>query len=493
MNTGPMYLGIDLGTSGVKVVLADATQSILASATAALAVSRPASGQVEQNPDDWITATRAAIGEIRAGFQNELLAVKAIGLSGQMHGATLLDQADRVLRPCILWNDTRSHREADALDRMPAFRQLTGNVVFPGFTAPKLRWIQQHEPECFRQTAMVLLPKDYLRLWLTGEHVSDLSDASGTSWLEVGRRQWSEELLAACDLDLRQVPALVEGAEPSGVIRASIAEELGLNPQAIVAGGAGDNAAAAVATGTVEAGSAFLSIGTSGVLFAANDRFLPRPESAVHAFCHALPGRWHQMGVILSASAALNWFSNLVGSSAAELTAELGSTLQAPREALFLPYLAGERTPHNDARVRAAFHGLGGEMDRRALTQAVLEGVAFAFRDNLEALKEAGTRLSSVVALGGGSHSAYWVQAIATALNLPVELLEQGDYGAACGAVRLAMLADELAAPDSICAMPPRASVTLPDATLQPAFEAAYDHYKQAYNHASLKQPEQLS
>lgn len=477
-----MYLGIDLGTSGVKVILATSDQHIVTSATVALSVSRPYSGWSEQNPDDWIESTRRAILEIKDTFPGELMSVRAIGLSGQMHGATLLDSADQVIRPCILWNDTRSHIEANELDNQPMFREISGNVVFPGFTAPKLRWLSRNEPGHFRKTAKILLPKDYLRLWLTGESVSDMSDASGTSWLDVGKRSWSPELLASCDLGVEQMPALVEGTEVSGKLRPVIADELGLSKNVVVAGGAGDNAASAMAAGTINAGEAFISIGTSGVVFAANDSFLPNPQSAVHAFCHALPERWHQMGVILSATAALKWFANIVGSSEQTLTSELGSSLRAPGAALFLPYLAGERTPHNDALVRGAFRGLGAEMDRQALTQAVLEGVSFAFRDNLEALRSAGTNPTAMIAVGGGMNSIYWMRVIATAMNLPIAIPERGDLGAAFGAVRLAMLADEVSSPEELCLPPPVSETILPSATHRPAFEEAYQRFRNAYD-----------
>ncbi|WP_034855801.1 xylulokinase, partial [Sinorhizobium sojae] len=382
-----MYLGLDLGTSGVKAMLIDDDQRIIGSASAGLDVSRPHPGWSEQDPADWIRAADEAIGGLKAAHPRALAAVRGIGLSGQMHGATLLDRHDAVLRPCILWNDTRSHREAAALDRDPQFRALTGNIVFPGFTAPKLAWVRENEPEIFAQVRWVLLPKDYLRLWLTGEHMSEMSDSAGTSWLDTGKRGWSESLLAATHLEERQMPSLVEGTEGAGTLRSDLASRWGMGENVVVAGGAGDNAASACGMGTVSEGNAFVSLGTSGVLFAANSRYLPNPESAVHAFCHALPNTWHQMGVILSATDALNWHSGVTGRSAADLTGELGGKLKAPGSVTFLPYLSGERTPHNDAAIRGAFAGLGHESSRAVLTQAVLEGVSFAIRDSLEALR----------------------------------------------------------------------------------------------------------
>ena len=473
-----MYLGIDLGTSGVKALLIDAGQKVHGSATAPLSVSRPEVGWSEQSPADWIAATEAVLQDL--GADHDLSAVKAVGLSGQMHGATLLDASDSVLRSAILWNDTRSHAEAAVLDADPRFRNITGNIVFPGFTAPKLFWVRLHEPEVFARIARVLLPKDYLRLWLTGEAVSDMSDSAGTSWLDTGARAWSDDLLAATEMSRDQMPALVEGSAVSGGLRDSIASRFGLPRGIPVAGGAGDNAASAIGMGVVDAGSAFLSLGTSGVLFMVSDGYAPSPDSALHAFCHALPGRWHNMGVMLAAADALSWYARLVGAAPEALTARLGD-LQAPGRTLFLPYLGGERTPHNDARVRGAFIGLQHETDRDAGTRAVLESVAFAFRDSLEAMKAAGAAPSRVFAVGGGAASDYWLSAISTVLGLPVIRPEKGDYGAAFGAARLAIMA--AGDGDESIATPPKAArVFEPEKGLSEAFEAACDRYRRTYS-----------
>ncbi|MGV1789875.1 xylulokinase [Rhizobium sp. A37_96] len=476
-----MYLGLDLGTSGVKAMLIDGNQKIIGSANGGLDVSRPHPGWSEQDPAHWIRATEEAVAGLKAAHPKELAAVRGIGLSGQMHGATLLDADDKVLRPCILWNDTRSYHEAAALDADPRFRALTGNIVFPGFTAPKLAWVAKHEPDVFAKVRWVLLPKDYLRLWLTGEHMSEMSDSAGTSWLDTGKRKWSSELLAATNLDEKQMPTLVEGTEVAGKLRGELASKWGIAGDAVVAGGAGDNAASACGMGTVSHGAAFVSLGTSGVLFAANGSYLPKPESAVHAFCHALPNTWHQMGVILSATDALNWHSNVTGKSAAELTAELGETLKAPTSVTFLPYLSGERTPHNDATIRGAFIGLGHESGRVVLTQAVLEGVSFAIRDNLEALRSAGTDIARVTAIGGGSRSRYWLASIATALGVPVDLPADGDFGAAFGAARLGLIAATGADPVAVCTPPQTAGTIDPVASLTDAYADAYKRYRALY------------
>ncbi|WP_313525625.1 xylulokinase [Shinella sp.] len=477
-----MYLGIDLGTSGVKAMLIDGDQRVIGSATGKeVATARPHAGWSEQDPADWIRATEEAIAGLRAAHPAELSAVRGIGLSGHMHGATLLDAEDKVLRPCIMWNDTRSHREAASLDADPRFRKITGNIVFPGFTAPKLAWVKNNEPDIFAKVRWVLLPKDFLRVWLTGEHLSEMSDSAGTSWLDTGARKWSAELLAATGLEERQMPGLVEGTDAAGILRPELAARWGLGEGVVVAGGAGDNAASACGMGTVREGAAFVSLGTSGVLFAANASYLPNPESAVHAFCHALPATWHQMGVILSATDALNWHSRVTGASAADLTKELGDALQAPSGVTFLPYLSGERTPHNDAAIRGAFLGLGHESSRVVLTQAVLEGVSFAIRDSLEALKSAGTKLSRVTAIGGGSRSRYWLKSIATALDLPVDLPADGDFGAAFGAARLGLIAATGADPVAVCTAPRTAETIEPEAALGAAYEDAYQRYRRLY------------
>lgn len=471
-----MYLGLDLGTSGLKGLLIGARQTVLAEATAPLDVSRPKAGWSEQDPADWISATETVLGALAAKMP--LGDVKAIGLSGHMHGATLLDAGDAVLRPCILWNDTRAAGEAAALDADPRFRAITGNIVFPGFTAPKLVWVQRHEPGIFDRIAKVLLPKDYLRLWLTGEHVAEMSDAAGTSWLDTGRRDWDDGLLAATGLSRAAMPRLVEGSEVSGRLRPALARRFGLRDDVVVAGGGGDNAASGVGVGVVRAGEAFVSLGTSGVLFAANEGYQPAPETAVHTFCHALPETWHQMGVILAATDALNWYARLVGANVAELTAELGG-LRAPGKTLFLPYLGGERTPLNDARVRGAFLGLEHATDRAAATRAVLEGVAYAIRDCRDALAATGTGISRLIAVGGGARSDYWLSMLASMLGTEVARPVAGDYGGAFGAARLALMAESGAGAE-IATAPVIETAFTPDPALAEAFDAGHVRFRAA-------------
>ncbi|WP_138422187.1 xylulokinase [Maritimibacter alexandrii] len=465
-----MYLGIDLGTSGVKAVVLDDDQRIVAQATAPLSVSRPADLWSEQDPADWIKATKTVLDSL--AVNGGLEKVQGIGLSGQMHGATLLEASDDVIRPAVLWNDTRSHAEAGALDSDPRFRELTGNVVFPGFTAPKLAWLRTHEPAAFADIATVLLPKDYLRLWLTGERVSEMSDAAGTAWLDMQKRDWSQPLLAATGLRREHMPRLVEGTEPSGGLRESLAARWSMKPGLPVAGGAGDNAATAIGVGVVGEGDGFVSLGTSGVLFAATEGYRPNAASAVHTFCHALPNTWHQMGVILSAASALDWFAGITGHPAKALTDALGADLRGPGQVRFLPYLSGERTPHNDPHLVGSFDGMTHATDRAAMTHAVLEGVAFALAENLDALEAAGTRLSSILAVGGGSRSRYWLELIATILGVEIKRPADGDFGAAFGAARLGMMTTGAKATDVLT--PPAISETIaPNEALRASYQDA--------------------
>ncbi|PLW75647.1 xylulokinase [Cohaesibacter celericrescens] len=480
-----MYLGIDLGTSGIKVLVMSHDQQIVATAHQPLTVERPATGWSEQDPASWITATAAAFDELAASAPRALRDVKAIGLSGHMHGATMLDAEDKPIAPCILWNDTRSFIEAAELDATPGFRELTGNIVFPGFTAPKLAWMRNNKPELFKAIKKVLLPKDYLRLWLTGNHVSDYSDSAGTAWLDVGKREWSAPLLSATGLDISHMPALAESTEATGTIRQVLADRWGFSPDVVVAGGAGDNAASALATGITGEGDAFLSLGTSGVIYAATNSYRPLPESAVHTFCHSTANHWCHMAVILAATDALNWYANLVGSKAADLTKALGSDIQGPGSSLFFPYLGGERTPHNDATIRGSFIGLAHPDNSETLTRTVLEGVSYAFKDGIRALEAAGTHLDRLIAVGGGSSSDYWLSLLATILDKQIDRPAAGDFGGAFGAARMGLVADQKCNPADVCTMPDIEKSFYPNRELQSGFNDSYARYAAAYS--SLK------
>ena len=436
-----MSLGLDLGTSGVKALLLDG-DTVVATATAPLSVSRPAPGWSEQDPADWWRATERCLDELAARHPAALSAVSGIGLSGQMHGATLLDAQGEALRPCILWNDVRSSAQCAALEASDVgVRRLTGNAAMAGFTAPKLMWVRQHEPALFARIHKVLLPKAWLRWKLTGEFIEDMSDASGTLWLDVGQRRWSPALLAACELTEAQMPHLVEGTAPAGQLRDEWVRRWGFARPPVLAGGAGDNAAGAVGVGAVAAGDAFVSLGTSGVLWATTATFAPAPERGVHAFCHALPGLWHQMGVQLSAAASLAWWARTSGASESLLLGEVDQARPGPLPCWFLPYLNGERTPHNDGSVRGGFLHLGAETGRAGMTQAALEGVAFGLKDAREALASAGTTLHEADLLGGGARSDHWAQLLADVLGLPLHRIDGSEHGCALGAARLARTA----------------------------------------------------
>lgn len=475
------YLGLDLGTSGLRALLVNDDGNPICSTERHFSVSHPHFGWAEQNPSDWISALRDAVDELRmenVAFRE----VKGIGVAGHMHGATLLDANGTVLRPCILWNDTRSHKEAKLLDGTEGVRELSGNIVFPGFTAPKLEWVRTHEPEVFDKISKVLLPAAYVNYFLTGDYFADMSDSAGTSWLEVGNRVWSPHLLQAGHMQQSQMPRLVEGSQRGGTLRPALATEWGLSSNVAVAGGAGDNAAAACGIGALGEGQGFVSLGTSGVVLAAREKYAPDPESAVHTFCHAVPERWYQMGVMLSATDCLNWLSRIVGKSPAELTGELGCSLVAPGREMFLPYLSGERTPHNDANVRASLSGISIDSSRQDVTRSVLEGVAFGLKDSLEALKGTGAKIERLSVVGGGGRSDYWVKLIATVLGIPLRKPVGSEFGAALGAARLGMSAATGIGVEHVMPAPDFSAEVEPDQSLESEFAKAYLAFKQAYS-----------
>ena len=477
-----MYLGMDVGRSGVKAVLVNEAAAIVATAACELALSHPAPLWSEQDPDAWVDAAIRAVDNLAAAHSREIAVVRSIGLAGQMHGATLLGADGRPLRPAILWNDGRSHAECAELEqRCPSLHAIAGNLAMPGFTAPKLLWVARHEPEVFARLAKVLLPKSYVRYRLTGEMVEDMSDAAGTLWLDVGGRCWSTMVLQATGLDLSYMPRLVEGSDPCAILSPEYAQRWGMPREVVVAGGAGDNAATAVGLGAIAPGDAFLSLGTSGVLFRVTDRFLPAPASAVHTFCHALGGLWHQIGVMLSAGASLAWLARILGTPDAEVLPPLGEVVDRPSPVRFLPYLDGERTPHNDAAAAGALIGLRSATGRQQIVQAVLEGVAYAARDNLAALCGTGSPIGEIDLVGGGSRSALWAQIIADVLDIPVHRVEEGDFGAALGAARLGKLAATGANPADVCGRPRRLATFAPRASAVAAYDDGYSQWRKLY------------
>lgn len=473
-----MYLGIDIGTSGVKAVVIDDAGSVVRQETVPLPISRPHPTWSEQQADDWVTATEAAVLALPA---DERRTVRGIGLTGQMHGATLLGADDRPLRPAILWNDGRSAAQCRALEAAePRSRAITGNIAMPGFTAPKLLWVRDAEPAVFAATRTVLLPKDYVRLALTGEKASDLSDSAGTLWLDVGARDWSDAMLAACGLDRSAMPTLFEGSEVAGTLRPEVAARWGMAAVPVVAGG-GDNAAGAIGVGVIDDGDALLSLGTSGVTFVATRDFRANPARGVHSFCHALPDTWHQMSVHLSAASCLDWAARLAGLAVPDLLARAETIAPGRTPVLFLPYLSGERTPHNDPDVRGALIGLDHDSDAAHLAAAVLEGVAFAHADGLDALREAGTRIARLRVIGGGARSRHWGTILAATLGVPLDYLAGAEVGPALGAARLAQLGAGGGSIAAVCRAPDTLFSIDPDPALADRLAARRAHFQAAY------------
>ncbi len=476
-----MYLGIDIGTSAVKAVVIDDSGAVVDQSSAPLNVSRPQPMWSEQDPAEWWSATHIAVGKLRLELRKT---VRAIGLSGQMHGATLLDRHHQALRPAILWNDGRSAQQCRELEKSVAgLRQITGNRAMPGFTAPKLLWVRKHEPELFAQIATVLLPKDYVRLRMTGDLASDMSDSAGTLWLDVARRCWSESMLAATGLGSPNMPTLFEGNEITGSLRSEVAEAWSMTRVPVAAGG-GDNAAGAIGVGVVRPGDAFLSLGTSGVLFLVNDGYRPNPAGGVHTFCHAVPTRWHQMSVILSAASCVDWAARLCGLADAGALLELAEARNRPANSeIFLPYLSGERTPHNDPHAKGVLFGLTQESAPADVAQAVLEGVAFAFRDGMDALLASGTTIDSISVIGGGARSAYWGGILSSVMRRPLTYRDAGTVGPAYGAARLARMGVERAAVEDVCTPPPILHVAEPDHRLSDLYSRRIGKFRSLYRH----------
>ena len=435
-------LGLDLGTSALKAVVTTVDGQLLAQASEPLALSQPQPLHSEQHPHDWMLAANKAVLRLRGLLPGSRWRnICALGIAGQMHGAVLLDARGEVLRPAILWNDGRSQAQCDELEsKEPASRTITGNRAMAGLTAPKLMWLAEHEPDCFARVAQVLLPKDYLVWRLTGEYSTDVSDAAGTLWLNLASRTWSDAMLDASGMRRSQLPPVHESADVIGTLAQSWTRHWALPDGIQVVAGAGDNAAAALGVGVVGAGEGLLSLGTSGVIFVATGAPQPHPARGLHAFCHAVPGRWHQMAVLLSAASALSWWSKLIGSTPEAATAALVQGEVRCNAPLFLPYLSGERTPHADPCAKASWLGLHSGVERDDMTYAVLEGVSFAMADALQVLNEAGTVPTRLLAVGGGARSGHWLQQLANVLGTTLEQPAEAEVGPALGAARLAVL-----------------------------------------------------
>lgn len=433
------YIGLDLGTSSLKGIVADAKGQIVAMSSSAYDVLYPAPGWTEQRPSDWISAFDVVMRDILKNV--DVSKIKGISFGGQMHGLVVLDKDDNVIRPCILWNDGRTQAEVDYLNNVVGKSVLsayTGNIAFAGFTAPKIMWLKRNEIESFKRIAKIMLPKDYLQYYLTGVFSTDYSDASGTLLLDVKNKCWSEDMLNIVGISRSVLPELYESYEVIGTIKAEIATRYGLPEDVKVIAGAGDNAGAGIGTGTVKDGDVNISIGTSGTVFIARDSYTVDPQNALHSFAHA-NGKWHLMGCILSAGSCRKWWlEEILDSDDYGLDEELIANTDSG-DAIFLPYLTGERSPHNDVNAKGAFIGLTATTTRATMSRAVVEGVAFAIRDSIEIARAGGAKFSSVNLCGGGAKSPTWRQIFADVLDLPVNILTT-EQGPAYGATILAMV-----------------------------------------------------
>jgi xylulokinase len=434
-------LGLDVGTSGARCVAIDETGRLLAEAASEYPLHSPRPGWSEQDPEDWWEASRTVLGRVALKVGQD---VAGIGLTGQMHGAVFLDGADAIIRPALLWNDQRTQEQCDEITRLVGRDELiriAGNPALTGFQAPKLLWLREEEPRAYARMHRLLLPKDYIRLRLTGQAATDVSDASGTLLLDLRSRSWSDEILGTLEIPRRWLPEVFEGPEATGGVLAGVAGELGLRPGIPVAAGGGDNAAGAVGSGIIAGGLASCSIGTSGVLFAHSDALRLDPSGRLHAFCHAVPNRYHLMGVSLSAGGSLRWWRDILGNATYEEMGLLAAQAPPGSEGLvFVPYLTGERSPHLDPRARGAFFGLSSRHSAAHLTRAVMEGVAFSLRDSLDLMKELGEAPTQVRVTGGGARSDLWRQVLADVFDCRI-VRTASDQGPAFGAALLASVA----------------------------------------------------
>lgn len=480
-----VLLGLDVGTGGARAVAVDESGEMIAEASSEYPLHSPRPGWTEQDPRDWWEGAKEALGRVAAEVGEAGGEVVGLGLTGQMHGSVFLDASGEVLRSALLWNDQRTHEQCEEITESVGEErliELAGNPALTGFQAPKILWLRDEEPENYARISKILLPKDYVRLRLTGEHATDASDASGTLLLDVRRRDWSVEILDALEIPAEWTPAVFEGPESTGELRGEVAEELGLPAGVPVAAGGGDNAAAAVGTGIVAPGLLSSSVGTSGVLFAASEGFTPDPSGRIHAFCHAVPGEYHLMGVTLSAGGSLQWWRGVAGAGYEELV-EAASSIEPGAEGLiFLPYLSGERTPHLDPRARGGFFGLTARHGVGHMTRAVMEGVVFSLRDSLEIMRELDLPVEQVRATGGGARSALWRQLQADVYGVPIHRTT-ADEGPAHGAALLAGVAAEVYRDvDEACStVRLREEVTEPDAERTKVYEEHYEVYRSLY------------
>jgi xylulokinase len=475
-----VLLGLDVGTGGARAVAVDEAGNVVAEASSEYPLHSPRPGWTEQDPEDWWEGAKEALGNVAAEVEDE---IEGLGLTGQMHGSVFLDSEGGVIRPALLWNDQRTQAQCEKITEAVGEErliELAGNPALTGFQAPKILWLRDEEPENYARVSSVLLPKDYLRLRLTGEHATDASDAAGTLLLDVRERDWSGEILDSLEIPLEWMPRVYEGPESTGELNEDIAEKLGLPPGIPVAAGGGDNAAAAVGVGVVERGLLSSSVGTSGVLFAASEGFTPDPSGRIHAFCHAVPGGFHLMGVTLSAGGSLSWWRDATGTDYDELVQAASEVPPGAEGLIFLPYLSGERTPHLDPQARGAFLGLTTRHGIPHMTRAVMEGVIYSLRDSLEIMRELDVPIEQVRATGGGARSTLWRQLQADIYGLPIHRTT-ADEGPAHGAALLSGVAAEVYRDvnEACSTVRLREEVTEPERTR--AYEEHYEVYRSLY------------
>jgi xylulokinase len=478
-----VFLGIDIGTSAVKAVLVDEREAVVGEASVPVPSSEPRPGWSEQNPEDWWKATETAVGALRKNAPEAFRATAAIGLSGQMHGVTLLDGHDTPIRPSIIWNDGRGVEECRELEaEVPDLPRIAGVIAMPSFTAPKLRWLGKHEPESLARARRIPFAKDYVRLKLTGEFATDMGDAAGSLLLDEAKRDWSDAILAAAGITRGVLPQLLEGSMRSGSLRPAIRAEWGIDRDVVVAAGAADAAAGAIGIGAIGEGDSFISLGTSAQYFVTRERYEPKPETLIHAFAHALPRRWFEMAAMLNGAGPLSWAARTFGiDDIGAMLERVEARFRGPSRIICLPYLVGERTPLNDPDVRGALFGLDHDSDSADILQAVLEGAAFSLMDAQLALKAAGRSAAPVSLVGGGARSRFWMRLIASAIGLPVLRHAGSEKGPAFGAARLGRLALTGEAPEAVCRKPPVIEAIEPDPQLGEAYRERFETYRRLY------------
>jgi xylulokinase len=477
------YLGIDLGTTALKCIITDHKQRVVRLAEVSLPITRPQPGWSEQNPQEWWLALQKACKILRSRQRKDWSHIAAIGLSGQMHGAVILDAAGKVLRPAILWNDGRAAAEAALFNgKFSDIGQIAGVPAVAGFTAPKLLWLRAHEPKVFKRLAMVLAPKDFLRFQMSGDFITDPCDASGMSLLDVAQRKWSTSLVEAAGIRLENLPRIEEGPRASAHLHKVAAEFLGLRAGLPIAAGAGDAAASAIGIGAINDGDGFISLGTSAQYFVTTKSFRPRPQQMIQALGHGLPDLWYQVAALLNGASPLSWLNGILpGGNIQSLLRRTQRHYDGPGRILFLPYLNGERTPHNDPSARAAFHGLHAGTTQEDLALAVLEGVALSLADCQDVLEQGGTHVAELLVVGGGTRSAFWMQMLANVLNRRITIPRGSDVGAAYGAARLARLSVTAGAIAEVCSKPKALMHLKPDQKLSKAYADRLGDFRALY------------